>query len=211
MQKINMPEVIPYLKILGITLLLTITSFIVEFQRNPSINSVGETKYTGVFVSRYIHYTMLFYFAVFLLFFKERGRDAIIYISFAILLSFSWILFDCCIASYHELLFYGANHHDYITSFHPCLYVIFDTYQWIPLTISGGMMFFTVFYLLWRNTTISLTLRLLAGGVFLCLYVYNLATTRVYDSKLKYPLEEEHRLYKYFTVAQTRRSRETKE
>jgi len=192
----------PYMKILIITMLLTIISFIVEFQRNSPINSVGGgTNYIGVFISRYIHYAMLLYFATFLLFFKEKGKDAVIYILFAVLLSFSWILFDCCIASYHELLFYGANHHEYTTSFHPCLYIIFNKYQWIPLTISGGMMFFTVFYLLWKNTSISLILRLVTGVIFFCLYVYNLATTRYYNNKLKYPLDMEHRLYKYFTIS----------
>ena len=166
-----------------------------SFHRQPL-----NTNYIGIFIFRFIHYLMLFYFAVFLLFFKEKGQDAYIYILSALILSFSWFLFDCCIVSYHELLFYGVNHNDYITSFHPCLYVVFNTYQWIPLMISGVIMFFTVFYLLWKNTAISLTLRVFIGGVFFFLFIYNLVTTRYYDSKLKYPLDSEHRLYKYFTL-----------
>jgi hypothetical protein len=205
--KIDTTIINPYLKIIGIILFLTTLSFIFEFQRNITIGekTKGEsgelvTNYPGIFVFRFIHYLLLFYFAVFLLFFKEKGQDAYIYILSALILSFSWFFFDCCIVSYHELLFYGVNHNDYITSFHPCLYVIFDTYQWVPLMISGVIMFFTVFYLLWKNTAISLSLRVIIGTVFFSLFIYNLFTTRYYDSKLKYPLDSEHRLYKYFTL-----------
>lgn len=220
--KINTTLINPYLKIIGIILFLTILSFVFEFQRNITImeksNEPGEPgepgelitsfktqpsniNYFGVFVFRFIHYLLLFYFAVFLLFFKEKGQDAYIYILSALILSFSWLLFDCCIVSYHELLFYGVNHNNYITSFHPCLYVVFDTYQWIPLMISGIIMFFTVFYLLWKNTLFSLNLRIIIGSVFFFLFIYNLFTTRYYESKLKYPLDIEHRLYKYFTLS----------
>ena len=224
--KINKTIINPYLKIVGIILFLTTLSFIFEFQRNitigekskepgkptkptnptnptsfhPHHHQPSNTNYPGIFIFRFIHYLLLFYFAVFLSFFKEKGQDAYIYISSALILSFSWFFFDCCIVSYHELLFYGVNHNDYITSFHPCLYVIFDTYQWIPLMISGVIMFFTVFYLLWKNTAISLSLRVIIGAVFFFLFIYNLFTTRYYDSKLKYPLDSEHRLYKYFTL-----------
>lgn len=190
----------PYIILLLITVIFTILSFFFEFQRKNTnrlskIEYLSTNKTAGLFITRYLHYLFLLYFALFLLIFKERGRDAIIYIIFAIVLSYSWIFFDCCILSYHELLFYGVDHHKYQTNFHPCLYAVFEDYQAIPLYFSGIIMFFTVFYLLLRNTVIPAPYRIIAGSIFLWLFTYNIITTRYYDTKLRYPTDKNHRLY----------------
>jgi len=193
-----------YVILLLITLVLTISSFFFEIQRKKTNRLSKVEKLTiknmvGLFVTRYLHYLFLLYFALFLLIFKEKGLDAVIYIILAILLSYSWIFFDCCILSYHELRFYGVEYNKYQTNFHPCLYAVFENYQAVPLYLSGGIMFFTFFYLLLKNWFIPTNYRVVAGGVFFGLFIYNIITTRYYNTKLRYPTNKNHILYKYFT------------
>jgi hypothetical protein len=194
----------PYIVLLLITAVLTILSFFFEIhkKRRHKLNNIGKlppSSKIGLFITRYLHYLFLLYFAIFILIFKERGTNAIIYVILAIILSYSWVFFDCCILSYHELLFYGVDHHKYQTNFHPCLYAVFKDNQAIPLYLSGGMMFFTVLYLLVRNKTVPAPYRIIAGGVFLGLFINNIITTRYYDTKLWYPKDKAHKLYRYFT------------
>lgn len=200
----------PYIQLFIITLLLTIISYLFEINSLSKNNLINikldinkvlkrENSIFYLFVARYLHYLMLVYFAFYLLIFKEKGIDAIVYIILAIVLSYSWIIFDCCIISYYELLFYEENHKDYLTNFHPCLFVVFGHYQAIPLYITGILMFFTFFYLLTKLKNIQLLYRILMGCIFLSLFTYNVITTRYYDTKLQYPIDENHRLYKYFS------------
>jgi len=194
----------PYIILLIITVVFTILSFFFEIQRKKTnrlnkMEKLTMVKRMGLFVTRYLHYLFLLYFALFLLIFKEKGRDAVIYIILAIVLSYSWIFFDCCILSYHELRFYGVDYNEYQTNFHPCLYAVFENYQAVPLYLSGGIMFFTFFYLLLQNQTIPASYRVIMGGIFMGLFIYNIITTRYYDTKLRYPTDKEHILYRYFS------------
>jgi len=194
----------PYIVLLLITAVLSILSFFFEFQRKNThmltkVEELTITNIVGLFIARYLHYLFLLYFTLFLLIFKERGVDAIIYIILAIVLSYSWVFFECCILSYYELRFYGVNHHDYQTNFHPCLYAVFENYQAVPLYLSGGIMFFTFYYLLLRNGIIPSHYKVVAGGVFFGLFINNIITTRYYDTKLRYPINKQNWLYKYFT------------
>ena len=145
-----------------------------------------------IFLLRYLHYLMLIYFAFYLLFFKETGLDAVLYLIFAIVLCSSWPLFDCCILSYYELRLSGYNHHDYSTSYHPSLVAIFGDYHSIFLTMFGVLMFFTFFYLLYFIKKIKKIYKVFIGSIFFALYAYNVITTRIYENKLYYPTDKNH-------------------
>jgi len=181
-----------YIYLFIITFILTIFSFYFRFlfylpqpKLLPAVPNKSKN-WIGMFLARYFHYLLLIYFSLFLIFYKEKESDAIIYIVLAILLCYSWVYFECCILSYYELIFYGVNHRKYLTTFHPCLYELFGNYQSIPLYLSGIIMFFTVFYLLIKNKSLPLEYRIFAGSIFFFLFMYNLLSTRYYDNKLYY-------------------------
>jgi hypothetical protein len=189
----------PYIKIILITLIFTIFSYLIEIYNKTSINHLNRCNNIGLFVFRYIHYLFLFYFSCFLLFFNYKKIDAIIFLVTSILMTYSWIFFECCIVSYYELKCYNVNHHDYLTTFHPCLFVIFKEYQSYPLIISGVLMFLTYFYILFKNKIIPYIYKLFFGIIFLYLFIDNIKKTRYYNTTLKYPRNKNHKLYKYFT------------
>lgn len=189
----------PYLKLFTITFIFTLVSYLFEFCNNKSIKKLKNANNVGLFLFRYFHYLCLFYFSIFLLLFSYKGIDAVIFIIVSILMASSWVFLGCCIVSYYELKFYKVNHHNYLTNFHPCLFAIFRQYQWAPLMISGILMFITFFYILFKNRIIPYTYKLIAGVIFLYLFMDNIIRTRYYKSNLKYPKDKDHILYKYFT------------
>lgn len=189
----------PYFKLLTITLIFTFFSYLCEFSNNTSINNLKNANNAGLFAFRYLHYLYLFYFSIFLLLFSYKGIDAVIFLIASILMMFSWVCLQCCIISYYELKFYKVNYRDYLTNFHPCLYAIFKDYQWLPLMLSGVLMFITFFYILIKNRIIPYIYKLIAGVVFLYLFIDNIIKTRYYDTNLKYPKNRDHILYKYLT------------
>lgn len=187
----------PYIKVLLITLIFTCFSYVIEIHNKTSINNLNKCNNLGLFVFRYIHYLFLFYFSFFLLFFSYKNIDAIIFIICGILMLYSWVFFECCVISYYELKFYNVNYHDYLTTFHPCLFVLFKDYQSYPLSISGILMFLTFFYILFKNKIIKLQYKLISGSIFLYLFIDNIIKTRYYNTTLYYPKDKNHNLYKY--------------
>lgn len=189
----------PYTKVLFITLIFTCISYVIEIYNKTSINNLNKCNNVGLFVFRYIHYLFFFYFSCFFIFFSYKGVDAIIFIIISILMTYSWIFLECCIISYYELKCYNVNYQDYLTTFHPCLYVVFKDFQSYPLMISGILMFLTFFYILFKNKIIPLQYKLIFGSIFLYLFIDNILKTRHYTTTLKYPTDKNHKLYKYFT------------
>lgn len=189
----------PYLKLLIITFIFTGISYIFELYYDTSLNKLEYTNNIGLFAFRYIHYLFLFYFSCFLLLFSYKGIDAMIFLISSIIMTASWVFLDCCIVSYYELKMYNENHADYLTSFHPCLFVVFNEYQGIPLMLTGLFMFITFYFILMKTRIIPLAYKVAAGVIFAYLFIDNIIKTRVYDTKLRYPTDENHILYKYFT------------
>ena len=189
----------PYKNVLFIMLLFTCFSYIVEINNKTSINNLNKSNNIGLFTFRYIHYLLLFYFSCFLIFFNCENVDGIIFVIISIIMVFTWSFIECCIISYYELKFYNVNHHDYLTTFHPCLYVLFKDFQSYPLMASGIMMFLTFLYILFKNKILSLQSKLISGGVFLYLFFDNILKSRLYETKQNYPIDKNHILYRYFS------------
>ena len=176
----------PYFILLFITLIVTCFSYIVEYFY-PCINNLKNANTIGFFIFRYIHLLSYIYFVSFLFLFNYKNEDAIVYLLFTITLLSTWKIFDCCLLSYYELKMYNVDHRDYLTNFHPCLYVLFRDYQDFILSIMAVIMTFTFYFILIKNKRISIFYKIL----FFCIYSYifmdNIIQTRVYNKNLDYP------------------------
>ena len=175
----------PYYILLLITFFVTCFTFIIEYFY-PCINDLKNANTIGIFICRYIHFLSFIYFISFLFLFNYKNKDAIIYLLFTIFLLSTWKFFDCCLLSYYELKFYNVNHYDYLTNFHPCLYVLFRDYQEYILSIMAIIMTFTFFFILVKNKMISIFFKI----IFFCIYNYffigNVIQTRIYNKNLNY-------------------------
>ena len=188
-----------YLKLLNVTLLVTILSYIVEIFY-PCVNDLKKSNVLGLFIFRYIHFLFFIYFISFLVMFNYKSEDAMVYLILSIVLSSTWKIFDCCVISYYELKMYYANHHQYPTNFHPCLFIFFRKYQEIALTIMGLMMAFTFYFTIFYNNIIPMLYKLLLTGVFSYLFIDNIVQTRYYNKSMQYPKTKDHLLYRFTFV-----------
>ena len=125
-----------YLNLISLTLIITIFSYFIELIY-PCINDLSNTNIIGLFIFRYTHFLSFIYFISFLYLFNYKSVDAVIYLILAVIMSSSWKILDCCILSYYELKMYNVNYHDYLTNFHPCLFVFFRDYQELSLSFMG--------------------------------------------------------------------------
>jgi hypothetical protein len=187
-----------YAAFFAMVFVVTVFSFVYEYYY-PSIRELENTHFLGLFFFRYIHYMYLIYFTIFLLFFKVGSIDAVVFLVLSVIMTASWMVFDCCIASYYELKMYYLNHRDFETRFHPCLFALFGEYQWIPLTITGFCMVVTFYYILLKTRRMPFVYKVPLGVIFAYLFAANLVKTRYYDTALYYPKSSDHVLYRWFT------------
>ena len=186
----------PYLKLINITLFFTLLSYVIEYFY-PCINDLKKSNLLGLSICRFIHLLFFLYFISFLVIFNYKSADSIMYLLLAIFMSFSWKILDCCIISYYELKMYSVNHHNYLTNFHPCLFVFFRKYQELSLTIMGLMMAFTFYFILLKNKLIPFGYKLMLGGIFSYLFIDNIIQTRYFNKNLNYPKNKDHLLYRF--------------
>ena len=170
-----------YIKIIIITFILTIFSFLIELNYK-CINNLEKSKIFNLFILRYIHYILLIFFSTFLLFFNYKSIDGIIYLIIAIIMSLTWYFFECCIISYNELKMYNVDFKNYDTTFHPCMYVLFRKYQHIPLIISGIIMALTYYYILYYNENIIYINKIIFFILFSYLFIDSFIKSR-YNNK----------------------------
>ena len=181
-------EINPYLNLLKLTLVITIFSYLVELFF-PIINNLSDTNAIGLFIFRYTHFISFIYFVSFLFLFNYKGSDALIYLIIAVVVLSSWKVFNCCILSYYELKMYNVKHNNYLTTFHPCLFVLFRGYQEIVLYLMGVITAFTVYLILFKNKIIPIQYKLFLGIAFTYLIIDNLIQTRFLNKNLNYPKE----------------------
>jgi len=187
-----------YLNLISLTLIITFFSYFIELIY-PCINDLLNTNIIGLFIFRYLHFISFIYFISFLYLFNYKSVDAIIYLILAVILTSTWKILDCCILSYYELKMYNVNHHDYLTNFHPCLFVFFREYQELALTFMGIIMAFTFYFILFKNEIIPLQYKLFLGIIFSYLFIDNIIQTRYYNKNLNYPKSKNTILNRYFT------------
>ena len=187
-----------YSSLLKITFFVTIISYIVEFFY-PCINNLKKTNIVGLFIFRYLHFLSFIYFLTFLYLFNYKSVDAVVYLILAISMSSTWKFLECCVLSYYELKMYHVNHHDYLTNFHPCLFVFFRKYQELALSLMGVVMAFTFYFILVKNNVLPFMYKLILASIFSYLFIDNIIQTRLYNKILNYPTCKNNILYKYFT------------
>lgn len=186
-----------YLNLIKFTLIITFFSYFIELIY-PFINDLLNTNIIGFFIFRYMHFLLFIYFISFLYLFNYKSVDAIIYLILAVIVLSSWKILGCCLLSYYELKMYNVNHHDYLTNFHPCLFVFFRDYQELLLSFMGIIMAFTFNFILFKNKIIPLQYKLFFGIILNYLFIDNIIQTRYYN-KINYPKTKDNILHKYFT------------
>ena len=156
-----------YILLFMLTLIITITSFLFEFNKPFIKQNPKNPNYTMIFILRYIHLILFIYFAFYLLFFKYYGIDVYIYLSLVLLMFLSWYYIGCCILTYYELKMYGINFTKHYTTFHPTMYSLFRNKCDNVMTFLGICITLSVLYILFLNKYINTYIKL----IYLILYI----------------------------------------
>ena len=154
-----------YFILIAVTLMISTISFLIEIYE-PCIKDLSDTNIVGLCVFRFIHYLCTIYINGYLCFFDYLGVDSILYLILSTCLTASWKILNCCIVSYYELKMYNVNHKDYLTNFHPCIYVLFRDYQETVMLIMGIAMAFTFYFIMLKNKIIPLHYKSFLGIIF---------------------------------------------
>jgi hypothetical protein len=178
-----------YINIAIIAFILLIISFYnenynIEYLHNKRFE-IGESSklldgvpnlynYFYIYSIRYSHYLIYLYCSFFLLFFYGIGTemDRYIYLSFIIFIFFTWYIFDICILSFLELLFYNIPIKNMDKKFHPTFYPLFYKYAEKMYAMSGLFLLLTVITLLYNLNTIHISSKILYFILFVGLYLY---------------------------------------
>ena len=158
-----------YILLLLLSLIVTILSFIVEYFYPFIKATLSFNDYIKIFLCRYLHFILILYFVLFLLFFKYTGIDTYIYLTVIILLCISWYILECCYLSYYELKFYKLDHSHYDTTFHPTIYSFFrDNSDYIMILI-GIIITLNIIYIFIYNNDISMIVKFIYGVIYILL------------------------------------------
>lgn len=182
----------PYIKLIIITLFFTIFSLIIEYFSPIKKLDLKKCNLLGTFFIRFSHYIFFIYFTIFLLIFNYNSNDGLIYLIIATIISSKWKILDCCLLSYYELKMYNIDHNNFLTTFHPCLFIYFREYQEFFLIIIGLIMAFTFYFILFKNNIIQLIYKVIIGIIFTYLFLDNFIQSRFYKKNLTYPKSEKH-------------------
>jgi hypothetical protein len=177
----------PYLNLIAITLIVTVFSFLIEIYK-PCITELLDTNIVGLFIIRYVHFLFIIYLTIFLLLFSYKGVDSIVYVILAIGMTVLWKIFNCCFLSYYELKMYNINHKDYLTTFHPCLFVLFKEYQGTIILLTGLVTSYTFYFILFFNNIIPLQYKILLGAIYTYNLIDNIIIKYYSNTKTYYPL-----------------------
>ena len=178
-----------YIKVLAISLLLLIISIINEKQVQNYLNSRPKIKnYIYIYLLRYIHINILVYVSLYLFIFNGIGTefDIRIYLTFALVTTIAWYIFDSCWLSYFEMLFYNVNLKKVTTLFHSTVYPIANKYSSSIMMLVCVLTFLTNTILLYYSKKIKVIYKIIYYLLFLYLSIDSVLKSRVstlcYDS-----------------------------
>lgn len=161
-----------YGKILLVALLMIIISIINE-KTNPYINAMPtKVEYIHIYLIRYIHYICYLFSSFYLLFFNGLGTnfDKYVYLILIFSIVLGWYMFDSCILSFFELLFYNIDMEKVKTTFHPVFYSIYGNYSSYIIGISGILYIINVSVLLYYLKSVKLVYKAIYYILFLFLF-----------------------------------------
>ena len=137
-----------YIQIAGITLLVTLISYIIEHV-SPVVN-LDNYDILNI-IPRFLHYYYYIFLCIFLLLFKGNRTDVYIYLAAVTFMIVSWYICECCVLSYYELKTYNVDISKYDTTFHPTMKLLCRNHSDLAMQIIGVCMTFTVGYILYYN------------------------------------------------------------
>ena len=170
-----------YLKIFIVAFILLGFSMINENRNIEYLNTYpNQYNYINIFIIRYVHYLIFLFITFYLFFFNGIGNtfDVYLFLFLILIIVFGWYIFDCCLISYLELLFYNPEIMKNIcTTFHSCFHSIFidDTI----ITICGILMLINVSYVLFYFDKLNIKYRILYFIVFLSLFIHSIIEGRL--------------------------------
>jgi len=170
-----------YLKIFIVAFILLGFSMINENRNIEYLNTYpNQYNYINIFIIRYVHYLIFLFINFYLFFFNGIGNtfDVYLFLFLILIIVFGWYIFDCCLISYLELLFYNPEIMKNIcTTFHSCFHSIFidDTI----ITICGILMLINVTYVLFYFDKLNIKYRILYFIVFLSLFIHSIIEGRL--------------------------------
>ena len=119
----------PYIKILIVAFIILIISYIKEHYTDNELsdNKLSLFNYIHIYVFRYIHYCIFLMMSFYLIFFWGCGRkvDMYLYLLLVLIVLLGWEIFNCCVLSYIELLYYNIDTENINIRIHPFIYLIF--------------------------------------------------------------------------------------
>lgn len=136
-----------YILVLGIPIIVTILSYIIE--KNKPIFKIKKEfhHYPIILCYRYIHFVIFAYFAIvpFLVSVEKINNDINMYIAASFSLIFTWMFLDVCFLALSELNHYEIkNIYSLDTSFHPGLKILFGESCYIVNIILGFLFFINI-------------------------------------------------------------------
>jgi len=137
-------------------------------------------QYFCIYFIRLLHYFVYLYSSFYLFFFNGIGQtlDVYIYLFFIFLIIVGWYLFDSCLMSFYELLYYSIDLEKIETTFHPTFHSIFGKHVSNAMQISGILYFFTVSYILYKTNVIPVIYKILYYIIFLLLFLHGAVFSR---------------------------------
>jgi hypothetical protein len=179
-----------YTKILLASVVLLIISIINEnnihmdriIWSNPTL-----CEFFCIYFIRSFHYFIFLYSSFYLFFFHGIGQplDVYIYLLAGLCILLGWYAFECCWASYIELLYYRVDVEKIDTKFHPTFYSVFEKYTSNIMKFAGILYLFTVSYVLYSTKSIHMIYKILYYIIFLWLFLNEtiFCKVRTYSAK----------------------------
>jgi len=172
-----------YANIAITALILLVVSIANEYRTSPVSTGLPITAsdYICIFAMRFFHYLLFLMAVLYLLFFNGVGTqfDMRVYLLLILCVVIGWYVFECCIVSYCELLFYKVNTECIETTFQPTFFVLFGNATDTVIKISCILYLLTVIVLLYRLKSVNVIYKILYFVVFAGLFVDALVKSRI--------------------------------
>lgn len=196
----NYDNIKKYYIILLISILITVISFIIEYNypfidnyniineeyinieniRHESIiQKERNCNYINIFLLRFIHLLIFIYSSFyFLLFDFNDNKDGNLFLIISFIIVLHWQYFGYCILSYNELKNYNINIKNYTTTFHPTIFSLFEKYAGTITKILGIMMILNLITVLIVNSNIELKYKIIYTITYFYLFYKSMLSSR---------------------------------
>ena len=174
-----------YNRIFILSIVLLFFSMYQEYN-NPITETIPCMKdFFYIYCMRWIHYCVYLFTSFYLFLFNGIGResDRFFYLLFIYLIITGWYLFDYCIYTYSELLFYDMDLTKTKTTFHPAFYYLYGEYAEKIMVVSGILYLITVSVLLYALYSVPFSVKMIMYLLFLYLFFASIQKSR---NKVKY-------------------------